>query len=293
MKNNIHEKKRILILGASGMLGHTIFKYFSIKDAFVTLGTYRKSQQVKLFPEVLKKRLQLIPDISDEIFLKEAINDFHPDIVINCVGIVKQLSTIYTPVDFININSLFPHKLSLLCQATNTKLIHFSTDCVFSGDKGMYKESDVPDARDIYGRSKLLGEVSNEDAITIRTSIIGHELLTSHSLINWFLNEKKSIKGYKKAIFSGLPTTEIAQILETYIIYNSSLKGLYHLSSDPINKFDLLSLVAKTYKKEITIEPDSSVKINRSLDSSVFRKQTGFKPKSWVDLIQEMYDWKK
>jgi dTDP-4-dehydrorhamnose reductase len=191
----------------------------------------------------------------------------------------------------IPINSILPHRLANLCELAEARLIHISTDCVFSGEKGGYVEKDFSDAKDLYGRSKYLGEVDYPNSITLRTSIIGHELNSSKSLINWFLSQEGSVKGYKNAIFSGLPTNEMAKVIRDYVIPNPSLKGLYQVSADPISKFDLLQLVSDVYGKIIQIIPDDLVKIDRSLNSEKFCKATGFKPKPWPQLIKEMYEF--
>jgi dTDP-4-dehydrorhamnose reductase len=166
-----------------------------------------------------------------------------------------------------------------------------STDCVYPGDQGMYVESDPSDAKDLYGRSKFLGEVDYPNALTLRTSIIGHELDGCRSLVGWFLSQSGIITGYTKAIFSGLPTVEIARIIRDFILPNPSLRGLYHVSADPINKYDLLCLVAKTYGKDIDIRMDDKFVIDRSLDSSRFRKATGYLPKPWTELVASMKDF--
>jgi dTDP-4-dehydrorhamnose reductase len=165
------------------------------------------------------------------------------------------------------------------------------TDCVFSGAKGMYTEADASDAIDLYGRSKYLGEVDYSHAITLRTSIIGHELDAARSLVGWFLSKEGSVRGYKRAIFSGLPTVEIARVIRDYVIPYPELQGVYHVSAEPINKFDLLTLVAQVYGKTITIISDEHLVINRSLDSTRFRQATGFAPKSWLEQIISMRDF--
>ena len=165
-----------------------------------------------------------------------------------------------------------------------------STDCVFSGKKGSYAETDIADCADLYGQSKLLGEVSNEKhVLTIRTSIIGHELRGEHSLVSWFLKQKGSAKGYTKAIYSGLPTIELARIIRELILPKPKLSGLYHIASEPISKFDLLELIAKIYRKKITLSKSATPKINRSLNCERFQKATGYRPKSWQRLIEEMH----
>jgi dTDP-4-dehydrorhamnose reductase len=215
-----------------------------------------------------------------------------PDMVINCVGIVKQLADANDPLIALPINSLLPHRLARLAQVAGARLVHMSTDCVYSGSKGFYVEADLPDAYDLYGRSKLLGEVDYPNAITLRTSIIGHELSGNRSLIDWFLSQTGEVQGYTNAIFSGLPTVEIARIIHEYVIPNSHLHGLYHVSAEPISKYDLLSLVAKEYGKEIAIRAKNDFVIDRSLNSERFRSATGFVPDSWVQLIHRMHEFR-
>jgi dTDP-4-dehydrorhamnose reductase len=215
-----------------------------------------------------------------------------PDIVINCIGIVKQLADANDPLIALPINALLPHRLARLAQIAGARLVHISTDCVFSGEKGNYVEADLPDAYDLYGRSKLLGEVDYPNAITLRTSIIGHELTGNRSLIDWFLSQTGEVDGYKYAIFSGLPTVEIARIIHVHVIPNPDLHGLYHVSAAPINKFNLLSFVAKEYCKEIEIRENNDFVIDRSLNSDRFRSATGFKPESWPELIHRMHEFR-
>ena len=147
----------------------------------------------------------------------------------------------------IPINSLLPHRLARLCELSGARLVHISTDCIFAGDKGGYLETDPSDAIDLYGRSKFLGEVSYRNSVTLRTSIIGHELQSSHGLINWFLAQDKQCKGFSQAIFSGLPTVVLAGIIRDVVIPNEDLFGVYHVASQPISKYNLLKLVADVY----------------------------------------------
>lgn len=286
------KKSKILVLGASGMLGNAVLRYFSEVNNFESVGTIRSRTSLEQFPESM--RSNLIPGIDVEnldglISLFELVQ---PDVVINCIGLVKQIAEAEDPLLAIPINSLLPHRLAHLSNLAGARLIHISTDCVYSGGQGMYVESDPPDATDLYGRSKFLGEVDYPNAITLRTSIIGHELEGSRSLVNWFLSQEGSVCGYTKAIFSGLPTVEIARIIKEYVLPNPRLHGLYHLSSEPINKYDLLKMVGIKYSKNTKIIPDESVSIDRSLDSSKFRLETGYKPKSWTQLIVEMHQFK-
>jgi len=282
---------KILILGSTGLLGSTLLKYFSKKNNFECYGAIRKKldtiklkniKNVKLYKINYKKKRDII----------KVFNQIKPDLIINCIGIIKQLTKKNKTSEIIRVNSFLPHYLAeIVTLQKKIRLIHFSTDCVFSGIKGNYKETDLPDASDIYGRSKLLGELSCSNTLTLRTSIIGHELQTKDSLLNWFLNQKKSVKGYKNAIFSGLTTLEIAKVLDKFIIPNKNLEGLYHLSGKTISKYDLLNLIKKVYKRNIKIYINRNVKINRSLNSNSLQQITGYKPNNWNKIIKEMFEF--
>lgn len=287
VKNN-----RILILGASGMLGNTLLRYFSSVSEWDVYGTVRSDRYKNIFSNNLGNKIISDVDVLSTDRLLSIFGEVKPAIVINCIGVVKQLKAAEDPLLTLPINSLLPHKLSNLCELTGARLIHFSTDCVFSGSKGMYIEGDIADADDLYGRSKFLGEVGGKNAITLRTSIIGHELEGSRSLVDWFLAQKNKVHGYEGAIFSGLPTIEIAKILHERVIPNNGLRGLYHLSVDPISKFKLLNLIATQYGKVIEIIAEDQYRVDRSLDSAKFRQETGFTPKPWAQLIKEMHAFK-
>ena len=278
---------KVMIFGAGGMLGNTLIKTISRDKNYKVYGTLRKdinyldqNNSIKIFKNITCER----KNEWREILIK-----IKPDIVINCIGVVKQLKESNDPQLSIFINSLFPHQLHNVCKEINSKLIHISTDCVFSGKKGLYSEDDNPDAADLYGRSKLLGEVNSENSLTIRTSLIGHSINSNHGLIDWFLNQNSKIKGYRKAIFSGLTTLELSKVIYKYLLINNSLNGIIHISSLPISKFDLLNLVSRIYKKSIFISPDDNLIIDRSLNSRKFIKQTGYIPSSWEKMIEEMY----
>jgi len=285
------KKTKVFVLGASGMLGNAVFRLFSNSDGFAATGIIRSSRSLELLPPSLRKSVISNVDLESADNLLRLFEKHQPNVIINCVGLIKQHADANDPLVVLPINSLLPHRLAMLSSVTNARLVHISTDCVFSGAKGMYLESDFSDARDLYGRSKFLGEVDYPNAITLRTSIIGHELDGTQSLVNWFLSQKDSIKGFTRAIFSGLPTVEIARVIRDYVIPNAHLSGLYHVSADPISKYDLLKIIADVYKKTISIEPDESFIIDRSLDSSRFRKATGFKPRPWLDLVNSMRDF--
>ena len=281
----------MLVLGAAGMLGNAVLRFFSECQNFTVKGTVRSNDSFRLMPSSLHGNVISGVDVENTDSLVRIFEKHQPDVVINCVGLVKQLAEADDPLFALPINSILPHRLATLSSATGARLIHMSTDCVFSGLKGMYTESDFSDANDLYGRSKFLGEVDYPNAITLRTSIIGHELNGARSLVNWFLSQKGAVKGFKRAVFSGLPTVEIARLIRDYVLPNSQLSGLYHVSAEPISKYDLLSIVADVYEKAIKIEPDDDFVIDRSLDSSRFRLATGFTPKPWLELVRAMRDF--
>lgn len=289
----MNKPQRIVVLGATGMLGNAVLRFFASKADFEVHGTVRNWNAVRELQN-MAPNARFVPGVDVESLdsLTRLFATVQPDMVINCIGIVKQLADANDPLIALPINSLLPHRLARLAQVAGARLVHMSTDCVFSGARGNYVEGDFPDANDLYGRSKLLGEVDYPNAITLRTSIIGHELSGNRSLIDWFLSQTGEVKGYKNAIFSGLPTVEIARIIHDHVIPNPDLHGLYHVSAAPINKFELLSLVADTYSQKIAIRPQDDFVIDRSLNSDRFRSATGFKPKPWPDLIKYMYEFR-
>ena len=280
---------KVLVLGVTGMLGSTLFRYLSADTDYQVWGTLRSPAGRKHFSNGTHSRLISHIDVLDSDDLVGVMNQVRPDVVINCVGLIKQLADAKDPLTALPINAMFPHRLAKLCALAGARLVHISTDCVFSGRKGMYTEQDVSDAEDLYGKSKFIGELHDAPhAVTLRTSIIGHELQSSESLINWFLSQKESTKGYDKAIFSGLPTIELARVIKEYVIPRPELSGLYHVSVEPIDKLSLLRLVADLYGKEIDVIPDGRVCIDRSLDSSRFQQATGYIPPPWPELVKAM-----
>lgn len=271
------------------MLGNTLFRYFSADENFQTYGTVRSANVLHLLPEKMHSHVITNVHIDNLDLLSKLFSDIRPNVVINCIGIIKQSAEGEDPITAIPINALLPHQIANLCAFVGARLIHMGTDCVFSGSKGMYTETDIPDAMDLYGRSKLLGEVNYPHAITLRTSIVGHELNGNTSLVNWFLSQENSVKGFVKAVFSGLPAVEIAAVIRDHVIPRPDLHGVYHLSANPINKFEFLKLVGRVYKKEIAIIEDQHLTIDRSLDSTRFKLATSYTPKSWPDLVQSMH----
>ncbi|MBY4731311.1 dTDP-4-dehydrorhamnose reductase family protein [Cupriavidus pauculus] len=281
--------KRVMVLGVSGMLGNAVFRYLAGRPAeFYAVGTARSAAVRRFFAPELHENILASVDVENVDSLLSAFAVVRPQVVINCIGLIKQLAQANDPLAALPINGELPHRLARICAVADARLVHVSTDCVYSGAKGFYREEDASDAKDLYGRSKYLGEVDYPQAVTLRTSIIGHELDSANALIGWFLAQEGSVKGYTKAIFSGLPTVEMARIICDYVLPRPELRGLYHVSAEPISKYDLLRLVADVYKKRIEIVPDDGLVIDRSLDSSRFRAATGYMPPVWPELIDAM-----
>ena len=278
---------RILILGGSGMLGHKL--WLTCAGRFETYATVRSAlafPKSKFFDES-----RMLTGVSVEEFdtVAKAFELIRPEVVVNCIGIVKQDAAANDPIRSIAVNSLFPHRLAQLCGANKSRLIHLSTDCVFSGRDGNYSEVDATDADDLYGRTKALGEVDYDDCLTIRTSMIGRELAGSHGLIEWFLGQQgKTVRGFKRALFSGLTTNALADVIAAIIAHQPQLRGTWHLAADAINKFDLLSQVRDQFELDIKIEPDETFICDRTLNGERFRNATGITAPSWPDMIAGM-----
>lgn len=279
---------RILIFGGNGMLGHKLVQSFNPK--FETWTTLRGDRsQYSTFDLLDPSRIIENISVEDSEGIEKAIETAIPDIVVNAIGVVKQLPSSKNVMKTLTVNSIFPHRLAEITEKKGARLITISTDCVFNGRRGMYTEDDASDAEDVYGKSKNLGEVLQPNCLTIRTSIIGREIATAHSLVEWFLSNRGGrVKGFSKAIYSGFPTIVLAKILEDLILNHPDLEGLYHISSEPINKFDLLCLVRDAYGIDIEIEPSDDLCIDRSLDSQRFRDEIGFKPMEWKEMVARM-----
>jgi dTDP-4-dehydrorhamnose reductase len=279
---------RLLIIGGAGMLGHQLWRQLhSTHEVWVTLRRPVSAYAAHgLFEE---NRTISHVDASNIESLLGVFRKVRPEAVVNCVGIIKQLKEAHNPLISLKINSLLPHQLAELCGATGARLVHVSTDCVFSGKKGNYKESDVSDAEDLYGRTKFLGEVHEPHCVTLRTSIIGRELETKSGLIEWFLSQEgKQIKGFRKAIYTGFTTAELGRLIERILLKHPEITGLWQASSDPINKFDLLKLAQAAFGWKGEINPDDTFLCDRSMDSTRLRTAIGYQPPSWESMINEM-----
>lgn len=279
---------RIMIFGGTGMLGSCVFQRLFKEEKHQVYATVRCTG---ISNEKYKKNIIYGVDVLNIDHVIDILNIYKPEVVINCIGVIKQLPTASNPEIILPINSIFPHRLAKLCGNINARLIHISTDCVFSGERGNYVESDICDAKDLYGVSKKIGEdIQYKKSLVIRTSIIGHEKNTKNSLVEWFLSRKNNVRGYSKAYFSGLPACELAKVINDYIIPNEGLEGLYHISSNPISKYSLLKLIAETYSKKTNIIEDDTIVIDRTLNSEKFRRETGYVTPNWNELVKSMYD---
>ena len=282
-------KTRILIFGCSGMLGHKILQKLCENKYFFITCVYRNKKKINF----LRKKNIKFKKINKSLnfkFLKNLFNKNKFDYVINCIGVIKQKKNVNKKKLFF-LNSEFPKKIAEFSNKYDFKFIHFSTDCVFSGKKGSYKETDKKDAKDLYGISKIKGEPkkNNKRVLTLRTSFIGHEINSKDSLLDWFVyNKNEIVNGYNKAYFSGLTNLEISKIVNKIISKNNFKSGLFHLAGNRIDKFRLLKIINKIYKLKKIIKKDSSIKIDRSLQNYKFCKNFKFKTKKWNKLIKEL-----
>ncbi len=270
------------------MLGHKLCQTAS--ERYDVFATFRRSP-ADVFGTLLDpEKWRCGTDAGNIDSIRAVLNELQPDVVVNCVGIVKQLAKGKDPVTCISINSLFPHLVARECRELGIRLIHISTDCVFKGSRGMYCEDDFADADDLYGRSKFLGEVAAEGCLTLRTSIIGRELSGAHGLVEWFLSQQgESVRGFQKAVFSGMTTYALSELIGQVIYECPTLSGVYQVAAEPIAKYDLLHLIRHVYGVKIQIEPDAELTCDRSLDGRRFRDETGIAPPSWQAMIEQMH----
>ena len=282
---------KLVILGANGMIGSTMYRVLSQSPGLSVWGSTRGARDGGVASNSGKVGgIVTVLDVRDMDSLTKLFGFIKPEVVINCVGVTKHLPSGDDPLLTISLNALYPHRLANLCQVIGARLVHISTDCVFSGEKGSYTESDTTDAVDLYGKTKAMGEVIRPGAITLRTSTIGHEINTKFGLLEWFLSQRSKCKGYRRAIFSGLSSFEFAKVVRDFILPNLGLSGLYHVGGIPIDKSRLLEIIAKQYGKQIEIEPDDTVVVDRTLNSSRFQVATGYVAAGWPQLIQKMYE---
>lgn len=278
---------KILIFGGDGMLGHQLLRQWTQRHDVVatvrgSLSTYAGYG--------LYNVSNCIPNIdvraTDDVLL--CLRTVRPHVIINAVGLIKQRSLATDALSSLELNSVFPHRLAINAELVGARLIHFSTDCVFSGRQGGYTEHDTPDPVDVYGRTKLLGELVLPHCLTLRTSIIGRELSRKASLVEWLLAQRLKVKGFARAIYSGFTTLEMARILETLLVAHPDAHGLWHVSSEPITKYDLLHLLRKHFALDLLIERDEDFVCDRSLVSDRFRDTFSYHPPSWDQMIKEL-----
>ena len=280
---------KVLVLGATGLLGSAMMRVLADSDDLEILGTVRSDESKTLFSPALATRLVSLADVQDHEALEQLFDRLRPAAVINCTSPSRATLVEGDPIGIIPICALLPHQLAGISERFSARLIHFSTDGVFSGARGGYTEEDQPDATDVYGVSKWLGEPRGKHTVTIRTSMIGHELRGSHGLLEWFLSQKKDCKCYSSAVFSGLPAVVLAQIVRDVVLPHPELSGLYHIAAQPITKCELLRLIADVYGKTIEMVPDDTLAVDRSLSAERFRKATGYVAPDWRTLIQVMH----
>jgi dTDP-4-dehydrorhamnose reductase len=288
---------RILILGGDGMLGHRLLMHLQQQehDVRVTLRQQLADYYYAQYGLFTQENSYTGVEVRDMGRLLEVMADFRPEAVVNAVGIIKQREAAKEAIPSLEINSILPHRLALLCNATGARLVHMSTDCVFSGRRGNYTEDDVADAEDLYGRTKLLGEVTQPGCVTLRSSIIGLELSRTKKkkkktgLIEWFLAQRGEIRGFTKAIYTGLTTAEMSRVIERVLLEHPELSGLWQVASAPINKYDLLVRFSEVLgRRDIEIIPDDAVKIDRSLVPVAFEKATGYSAPGWDEMLEEL-----
>ncbi|GAB3844655.1 NAD(P)-dependent oxidoreductase [Micromonospora andamanensis] len=282
--------RRVLVVGVTGMLGHAVFRELSDDPGLDVHGLARSiSNRADWYPRHLLARIVPAVDVTRFGQVQQLVDELRPDVVVNCVGVIKQRPDVQDAVQTVTLNALFPHLLADACAQFGSRLVHVSTDCVFSGRRGGYVEDDLPDPPDLYGRSKLLGEATSVPALTLRTSIIGHELATNRSLVDWFLSQQGRVRGFTRAIYSGVTTVEFARLLRTVVLPREELTGLYHVAAEPISKYDLLRLVAEVYGWSGELVPDDEFVCDRSMRADTLARVTGYRPPSWPDMIAAMH----
>jgi len=282
---------KILVLGGEGMLGHKMFQ-FLLSRYPDTACTIRGSLANPFYARTdLFRRGTVIEkvDAMDLPSLGRRLRDRKPRFLVNCIGIVKQREEAMSAVPSITINSLLPHRLAEFAAEWGGRVIHISTDCVFDGKRGGYTEESPSDATDLYGKTKYLGEVATENALTLRTSIIGRELSHFRSLLEWFLGQKgKQVRGFTRVIYSGVTTNHLAHLVGDLIARHPDLSGLYNVASAPISKHDLLCLLKDAFRLDVEILPDEDEVSDRSLVGDRFRRATGYVCPEWPALAEQL-----
>jgi dTDP-4-dehydrorhamnose reductase len=282
---------RVLVLGGEGMLGHKMVQVLRSRIPEVVCTIQGKRE------DGLYRQIDFLQDSTTiEHFnalglgtVRECLKRVQPNVAVNCIGIVKQRKEAVSPIPSITLNSILPHLLAEALVSHGGRLIHFSTDCVFSGSRGQYTEDDASDAEDLYGKTKFLGEVTAPNALTLRTSIIGRELQHFQSLLEWFIAQRgKTVRGFTEHYYSGVTTNHLAQVVADLIVREPPLSGLYQVTAPVIAKHDLLCLLRDAYNLDLEIVPDATTRCDRSMVGDKFRKAAGYSGPAWEDLVSEL-----
>jgi len=280
--------KKILIFGASGMLGHMLIRVLSPHHHVVGTTSSKHDEKSPLARILSEENWVDQVDVRNLPTVEKTIREIEPDVVINCVGLTKQKMEAESSGNAIQLNSLFPHQLAEICHKSNIRFIHFSTDCVFQGTSGIKRLSDTPNATDLYGLSKLLGEVSTWPCLTLRTSIVGRQLFGSESLFEWARSQRgKVVNGYKNAIYTGLTTLQLSQIIKRLIEDFPELSGIHQVASSPISKFELISKLNNHLKLNLRIKLETEFYCDRTLDGTEFNQLTNIDIPSWDEMLTE------
>lgn len=282
---------KILVLGAAGMLGHKMFQ--TLRGRFPAVYGLMRSGRT----DATLGRVELLRDANiiehvdalDYRALAAVLEELRPDVTVNCIAVIKQRAAAQDAIQSIALNALLPHRLAATCAAWGGRLIHFSTDCVFTGERGDYTEDDISNAEDLYGRTKHLGEVVAENALTLRTSIIGRELINFTSLLEWLLSHNRgTVKGYRRAIYSGITNNHLSGLVGDLIERQPQLSGLYQVAAEKISKYELLRLLRDAYRLDIEVLPDGTFHCDRSFSGEKFARATGYRCPSWPELVAEL-----
>lgn len=281
--------KRIIILGVTGMLGHKMWQKFSDRYDSIFAIIRKRKKDFDKYSFLKSDGVVESLDLCDFEKMEKVLSEIRPDIIINCAGVTPRSREAGDETATSTINSLLPHRLLAWGKQNKAKIIHFSTDCVFDGKTGNYDEKSPLNAYDLYGRTKILGEINDIDALTIRSSFIGRELDSGTELLEWLLSQHgKCVKGYRKAFFTGITTNLLADTVTDIIERFPALHGIYHISSEVISKYDFLQMIRKLYKVDVEIEPDDQFECNRSLNNEKFRQATGFECPNWPQMMATM-----
>ena len=285
-------KIKVLIIGGNGMIGSELLR---------SLKLFNKNLEVKA---TLRNKLNhydiyLIYNNKDCFFkinvfeidnIKDLIKLYKPNVIINCVGVTKQKINDFSLDKVKYINSNFPHKLYKLCNKESIRLIHLSTDCVFSGNRGEYKFNDIADAKDIYGQTKKEGEIIHDNSLTIRKSTIGYEMNKPHGLLEWFLCQKNDVLGFKNAIFTGVSTIELSKFISHIICKHQELSGLLHLRGPKIDKYSLLKKIKYFFNLDhINLKVDEKYICDRSLNEDRLLSKLNYSIPCWDTMIKDLY----